>query len=163
MKYPLMQLRKNEQTTQNNVVWSRYLILSLASGNILSSLSSPFPPLRLSIPLIFYHRIAGLVGGGVSDRARVQEMALAANSIVISQNRALSSLGFSSSKLLLNRYSLSNSHSNRPHFQRLRRIPVSTTASSSVPKAILSDVQLQDANTVSATTSKFNTLFSHRC
>ncbi|KAF5449126.1 hypothetical protein F2P56_029604, partial [Juglans regia] len=80
----------------------------------------------------------------------LKKMALAANTVVISQNRAL---GFPSSKLLSNLHSHLHTHSSSFQ-QRIRRIPISTTtASSSITKATLSDVQLRDLNPVSTTTT----------
>ncbi|XP_050261514.1 uncharacterized protein LOC126706218 [Quercus robur] len=83
-------------------------------------------------------------------------MALAANSVIISHNTAFTSFDFPSSKFI------SNLHS---HFQRFPRITITTTpsSSSSIAKATLSDVQLQDHknntfNTTSTTTwSEFAT------
>uniref|UniRef100_A0A2N9FP03 Uncharacterized protein n=1 Tax=Fagus sylvatica TaxID=28930 RepID=A0A2N9FP03_FAGSY len=80
-------------------------------------------------------------------------MALAANSIIISQNRTFTSFDFPSSKLLSNRHS----HNIYSHFQRIPPITItSTTPSSSIAKATLSDVQLQDnkkKNTINSTST----------
>nr|POE98909.1 hypothetical protein CFP56_65663 [Quercus suber] len=87
-------------------------------------------------------------------------MALAANSVIISHNAAFTSFDFPSSKFISNLHSHSLSH-----FQRIPRITITTTpsSSSSIAKATLSDVQLQDHknntfNTTSTTTwSEFAT------
>jgi hypothetical protein len=92
-------------------------------------------------------------------------MALAANSIIISQNRTFTSFDFPSSKLLSNRHS----HNIYSHFQRIPPITItSTTPSSSIAKATLSDVQLQDnkkKNTINSTstTSKFKFKQYYNC
>ncbi|KAE8038151.1 hypothetical protein FH972_010687 [Carpinus fangiana] len=71
---------------------------------------------------------------------------LAANSIIISQNRAFTSFAFSASKLLANRPS-------HPQSQRICPITITATASSSIAKATLSDFQVQDPNPTSTSTT----------